>query len=110
MKRGTPMHASTRSTAAVTPCSAIPPPTRTGRRLFATHSTHKLLAALSQASFIHIRDGRDPIEHARFNELFMMHTSTSPFYPIIASNEISAAMMDGTSGVALDHRVRFARP
>ena len=31
----------------------------------------------------------------------MMHASTSPFYPIIASNEISAAMMDGASGVAL---------
>ena len=72
-----------------------------GPTLFATHSTHKLLAALSQASFIHIRDGRDPIEHARFNESFMMHASTSPFYPIIASNEISAAMMDGASGVAL---------
>ena len=72
-----------------------------GPTLFATHSTHKLLAALSQASFIHIRDGRDPIDHARFNESFMMHASTSPFYPIIASNEISAAMMDGASGVAL---------
>jgi arginine/lysine/ornithine decarboxylase len=72
-----------------------------GPTLFATHSTHKLLAAFSQASFIHIRDGRDPIEHARFNEAFMMHASTSPFYPIIASNEIAAAMMDGTSGVAL---------
>ena len=72
-----------------------------GPTLFATHSTHKLLAALSQSSFIHIRDGRDPIDHARFNESFMMHASTSPFYPIIASNEISAAMMDGASGVAL---------
>jgi arginine decarboxylase len=72
-----------------------------GPTLFATHSTHKLLAALSQSSFIHIRDGRDPIEHSRFNESFMMHASTSPFYPIIVSNEISAAMMDGASGVAL---------
>ena len=26
--------------------------------LFATHSTHKLLTALSQTSFFHIRDGR----------------------------------------------------
>jgi arginine decarboxylase len=74
---------------------------KNGPTLFATQSTHKLLAALSQASFIHIRDGRSPIEHARFNESFMMHASTSPFYPIIASNEISAAMMDGESGVAL---------
>jgi arginine decarboxylase len=69
--------------------------------VFATQSTHKLLAALSQASFIHVRDGRNPIEHDRFNEAFMMHASTSPQYAIIASNDVSAAMMDGPSGAAL---------
>ena len=69
--------------------------------LFATQSTHKLLAALSQASYIHIREGRRPIDHARFNEAFMMHASTSPQYAIIASNDIAAAMMDGPSGEAL---------
>lgn len=69
--------------------------------VFATQSTHKLLAALSQASYIHVRDGRRPIEHARFNEAFMMHASTSPNYAIIASNDVSAAMMDGSSGAAL---------
>ncbi|MEB0147060.1 Orn/Lys/Arg decarboxylase N-terminal domain-containing protein [Pseudomonas sp. CCC2.2] len=69
--------------------------------VFATQSTHKLLAALSQASMIHVRDGRRPIEHARFNEAFMMHASTSPNYAIIASNDVSAAMMDGPGGKAL---------
>jgi arginine/lysine/ornithine decarboxylase len=69
--------------------------------VFATHSTHKLLAALSQASFIHVRDGRRPIEHGRFNEAFMMHASTSPQYAIIASNDVSAAMMDGPGGESL---------
>jgi arginine decarboxylase len=69
--------------------------------VFATQSTHKLLAALSQASYIHIRDGRNPIDHPRFNEAFMMHASTSPQYAIIASNDVSAAMMDGAGGVAL---------
>ncbi len=69
--------------------------------VFATQSTHKLLAALSQASYIHVRDGRNPIEHARFNEAFMMHASTSPQYAIIASNDVSAAMMDGAGGNAL---------
>jgi lysine decarboxylase/arginine decarboxylase len=69
--------------------------------IFATQSTHKLLAALSQASYIHIRDGRRPIDHARFNEAFMMHASTSPQYAIIASNDVAAAMMDGPSGAAL---------
>lgn len=69
--------------------------------VFATQSTHKLLAALSQASFIHVRDGRRPIPHGLFNETFMMHASTSPCYPIIASNDVSAAMMDGPGGEAL---------
>jgi arginine decarboxylase len=69
--------------------------------IFATTSTHKLLAALSQASLINVRDGRKPVEHARFNEAFMMHASTSPQYAIITSNEISAAMMDGVGGLTL---------
>jgi len=69
--------------------------------LFATQSTHKLLAALSQASYIHVRNGRRPIDHDRFNLAFMMHASTSPQYAIIASNDIAAAMMDGPSGEAL---------
>lgn len=69
--------------------------------IFATTSTHKLLAALSQASLINIRDGRSPVEHDRFNESFMMHGSTSPQYSIIVSNEVSAAMMDGPGGLAL---------
>jgi arginine decarboxylase len=72
-----------------------------GPTIFATHSTHKLLAALSQASFLHIRDGRNAIPHARFNESFMMQASTSPLYPIIVSNDITAAMMDGPGGLTL---------
>ena len=76
-------------------------PDRAGPTVFATQSTHKLLAALSQASFIHVRDGRRPIPHNRFNEAFMMHASTSPQYAIIASNDVSAAMMDGTGGLTL---------
>ena len=76
-------------------------PDRSGPTIFATQSTHKLLAALSQASFIHVRDGRRPIPHNRFNEAFMMHASTSPQYAIIASNDVSAAMMDGTGGLTL---------
>lgn len=69
--------------------------------VFATQSTHKLLAALSQASMIHVRDGRNPISHSRFNEAFMMHASTSPNYAILASNDVSAAMMDGPGGKTL---------
>jgi arginine/lysine/ornithine decarboxylase len=72
-----------------------------GPTIFATHSTHKLLAALSQASFLHIRDGRRPIPHSRFNESYMLHASTSPLYPIVVSNDVTAAMMDGSGGVAL---------
>jgi arginine/lysine/ornithine decarboxylase len=72
-----------------------------GPTVFATQSTHKLLAALSQASMIHVKEGRAPISHERFNEAFMMHASTSPQYAIIASNDVSAAMMEGPAGTAL---------
>lgn len=74
---------------------------REGPTVFATQSTHKLLAALSQASMIHLREGRAKIEHLRFNESFMMHASTSPQYAIIASTDVSAAMMDGPGGKLL---------
>jgi arginine/lysine/ornithine decarboxylase len=77
------------------------PKDHTGPTIFATHSTHKLLAALSQASFLHIRDGRSPIPHSRFNESYMLHASTSPLYPIIVSNDVTAAMMDGPGGIAI---------
>jgi arginine decarboxylase len=81
------------------------PATHKGPTVFATHSTHKLLAALSQASYIHIRDGRGEIDHHRFNQAYMMHTTTSPLYPIVASNEIAAAMMDGRAGYSLTQEV-----
>jgi arginine decarboxylase len=71
---------------------------RGGPTVFATQSTHKLLAALSQASMIHLREGRIKVEPTCFNEAFMMHASTSPQYAIIASNDVSAAMMDGAGG------------
>lgn len=69
---------------------------------FATQSTHKLLAALSQASMIHIRHGeKKRLDMARFNDAFMMHTSTSPQYGIIASCDVAAAMMEQPAGRAL---------
>ncbi|MEV5750253.1 Orn/Lys/Arg decarboxylase N-terminal domain-containing protein [Actinoallomurus sp. NPDC052308] len=67
--------------------------------VFATQSTHKLLAALSQSSMLHVRPSpRAPVDHDRFNETYLMHASTSPLYPMIASLDVAAAMMDGPSG------------
>jgi arginine decarboxylase len=69
---------------------------------FATHSTHKLLAALSQASMIHVQHGENSkLDMAHFNDAFMMHTSTSPQYGIIASCDVAAAMMEQPAGRAL---------
>jgi arginine decarboxylase len=76
-----------------------------GPTVFATHSTHKLLAALSQTSYIHIRDGRGAIDHGRFNEAYASQASTSPLYALIASNEVAAAMMDGPAGQTLTQDV-----
>ncbi len=76
-----------------------------GPTVFATHSTHKLLAALSQTSLIHVRDGRGAIDHGRFNEAYCSQASTSPLYALIASNEVAAAMMDGPGGKTLTQDV-----
>ena len=56
--------------------------------IIATQSTHKQLASFSQASQIHIKDRHIKgqtrrIEHRRFNETFLVHASTSPFYPLV---------------------------
>lgn len=79
--------------------------------VIATQSTHKLLAALSQASMIHIKEGRRKIEHSVFNEAYMMHASTSPQYAIIASLDVSSKMMDingyGLTQDSIDEAVRF---
>ncbi len=72
-----------------------------GPTVFSTQSSHKLLAALSQASFIHVREGRRKIPHGAFNEAYMMHTTTSPLYALIAANDVAASMMDGPGGRAL---------
>ena len=70
--------------------------------IFATQSTHKLLAAFSQASMIHVRNAASrELDVARFNEAFMMHTSTSPHYGVIASCDIASRMMAGDAGRSL---------
>ncbi|HXZ53116.1 MAG TPA: lysine decarboxylase, partial [Burkholderiales bacterium] len=69
---------------------------------FATQSTHKLLSALSQASMIHVQHAEaKKLDMTRFNEAFMMHTSTSPQYGIIASCDVAAAMMERPGGRAI---------
>lgn len=81
--------------------------------IIATQSTHKQLASFSQASQIHVKDrhikGQDRrIEHRRFNESFLIHASTSPFYPLFASLDVGAQMMKGRSGMVLwDDTIRL---
>lgn len=70
--------------------------------VFSTQSTHKLLAGLSQASQILVQNSdQHQLDTNSFNEAFMMHTSTSPQYSIIASCDVSAEMMRGVGGHAL---------
>ncbi|WP_346824888.1 arginine/lysine/ornithine decarboxylase [Ralstonia solanacearum] len=70
--------------------------------VFATQSTHKLLAGLSQASQILVQDSETrKLDTYRFNEAYLMHTSTSPQYSIIASCDVAAAMMEAPGGTAL---------
>jgi arginine decarboxylase len=70
--------------------------------IFSTQSTHKLLAGLSQASQILIQDSQaEKLDRFMFNEAFLMHTSTSPQYAIIASCDVAAAMMEPPGGTSL---------
>ena len=70
--------------------------------MFATQSTHKLLAGLSQASQVLVQDSRTrALDYHSFNEAYLMHTSTSPQYAIIASCDVAAAMMEAPAGTAL---------
>ncbi len=70
--------------------------------VFSTQSTHKLLAGLSQASQILVQDAeQNNLDRDVFNEAYLMHTSTSPQYSIIASCDVAAAMMEAPGGTAL---------
>ncbi|PKO93256.1 MAG: lysine decarboxylase [Betaproteobacteria bacterium HGW-Betaproteobacteria-10] len=70
--------------------------------IFSTQSTHKLLAGLSQASQILVQDCENrKLDRDIFNEAYLMHTSTSPQYSIIASCDVAAAMMEAPAGKAL---------
>ena len=70
--------------------------------VYATQSTHKLLAGLSQASQVLVQDSQTVhLDRHLFNEAYLMHTSTSPQYAIIASCDVAAAMMEPPGGTAL---------
>jgi ornithine decarboxylase len=74
--------------------------------VIATQSTHKQLAGFSQASQIHVRDAhiRDKpfrVNHKRFNEMFMLQASTSPFYPLFSSLDVNAQMHGDEAGRVL---------
>ena len=70
--------------------------------VYATQSIHKLLAGISQASHVLVQDAQNTkLDRPLFNEAYLMHTSTSPQYSIIASCDVAAAMMEPPGGTAL---------
>ena len=70
--------------------------------IFAVQSTHKMLPSLSMASMIHVKKSeRAPLNFDDFNDSFMMHGTTSPYYPIIASIDVAVSMMQGQAGTSL---------
>ena len=73
--------------------------------IFVTQSVHKQQAGFSQTSQIHkkashIKGQARYIHHKRFNNAFMMHASTSPFYPLFAALDVNAQMHEGEEGLA----------
>ena len=71
--------------------------------IFVTQSIHKQQAGFSQTSQIHKKDshikGQERyVPHKRLNNAFMMHASTSPFYPLFAALDVNAKMHEGQLG------------
>lgn len=58
--------------------------------IFKTQSTHKILTTLSQTSLIHIKN---EYNEKTFNETFIIHTTTSPNYPIITSIKTTTTIL-----------------
>ena len=76
--------------------------------ILVTQSVHKQQAGFSQASQIHKKDkhikGQDRyVNHKRFNNAFMLHASTSPFYPLFATLDVNAKIQGSEAGLRLWH-------
>jgi ornithine decarboxylase len=71
--------------------------------IIVTQSVHKQQAGFSQTSQIHKKDKhikgqRRYCNHKRFNNAYMLHASTSPFYALFAALDVNAKMHEGESG------------
>ena len=71
--------------------------------IFVTQSVHKQQAGFSQTSQIHKKDNHIRGQarfcpHKRLNNAFMLHASTSPFYPLFAALDVNAKIHQGESG------------
>ena len=76
--------------------------------IIVTQSVHKQQAGFSQTSQIHKKDnhinGQDRyVTHKRFNNAYMIHSSTSPFYPLFAALDVNAKIHEGEAGKKLWH-------
>lgn len=76
--------------------------------IIVTQSVHKQQAGFSQASQIHKKDkhikGQNRyVNHKRFNNAFMLHASTSPFYPLFATLDVNAKIQGSAAGRRLWH-------
>lgn len=76
--------------------------------IIVTQSVHKQQAGFSQASQIHKKDkhikGQQRYcNHKRFNNAFMLHASTSPFYPLFATLDVNAKIQGTPAGIRLWH-------
>lgn len=83
--------------------------------VFATQSTHKMLLSFSQTSMLHFKQGTGPseLDPQGLVEANLMHASTSPFYPLFASLDVSARIMKDRGyeliNKAMDEAIRFRR-
>ena len=78
--------------------------------VFATQSTHKLLFAFSQGSMLHFRQGtgKKALDLQALIDANQMHASTSPFYPMFATLDATAAIMKESGYRLIDNAIEEA--
>uniref|UniRef100_A0A7C3NH44 Aminotransferase class V-fold PLP-dependent enzyme n=1 Tax=candidate division WOR-3 bacterium TaxID=2052148 RepID=A0A7C3NH44_UNCW3 len=74
---------------------------------YVVQSTHKVMGAFSQASVIHVNDKDFKEKKYEFFENYMFFSSTSPFYPMVASIDVSRKLLSCEGKMILEKLKKY---
>lgn len=74
---------------------------------YVVQSTHKVMGAFSQASVIHVNDKDFKEKKYEFFENYMFFSSTSPFYPMVASIDVARKLLSCEGKMILEKLKKY---